>query len=232
VSEAGGGVTPRDIGQTGDLAGNAADAAGRLVDHSAELWPRVTTHPFVQAVADGSLDRAAFERWMVADHTFNIEHRRFLAGLIAIAPTTWDAEVIASGLPPTRGDIDRIRRTAMRYEIDLDVEPGPTTFGLSAYLQALLQNGYEVALAALYAAARVYHHAWSSVRANASWSSPYWPFVETWSSDVFARWIGGIERLVDAVAPDGPTGAMFQVFDRVVRFELLFWTALYHGETW
>ena len=212
--------------------GEQVSAAAELVAYSAERWPRVTSHPFVQAVADGSLERAAFERWMVADHAFNIEHRRFLGGLLALAPSTWDAEVIASGLPTTMGDIDRIRRTAMKHEIDLDVEPGPTAIGLYSYLHALLQNGYGVALAALYAAGRVYHHGWSSVRATASWTTPYWPFIETWSSEVFANWIGGIERLVDAVAPDGPTGAMFQAFDRAVRFELLFWTAIHKGETW
>jgi thiaminase len=219
-------------GGRSESGGGPVSAASQLVAHSGRLWPRAVGHPFVRTVADGTLDRAVFERWMVADHTFNIEHRRFLAGLIAIAPTTWDAEVIASGLPPTTGDIDRIRRTAMAHEIDLDVEPGPTTIGLCSYLHALLQNGYEVALAALYGAARTYHHAWSSVRATARWNTPYWPFIEIWSSQVFADWIGGIERLVDAVAPNGPSGPMYQVFDRVVRFELLFWTALVDGESW
>jgi hypothetical protein len=33
-------------------------------------------------VADGSLDRDAFSRWMVADYACNLEYRRFLAGLI------------------------------------------------------------------------------------------------------------------------------------------------------
>ena len=207
-------------------------ASRLLLAHSSPLWPRVLKHPFVHAVADGSLDRDAFARWMVADYAYNLEYRRFLAGLITIAPTSWDADVIAEGLPSHKGDIELIRQVAVRHGIDLDVEPGPTVIGFSAYLHSLLQRGYEVALAALFSSEMVYYDGWSSVRGQASWENLYWPFIETWSSQFFADWIAGLSRLIDASAPDGPSMPMFVAFDRVVRFELLFWTGIYAGETW
>jgi thiaminase/transcriptional activator TenA len=207
-------------------------AAKQLLVHSSMLWPRVLGHPFVHAVADGNLDGDAFERWIVAEHTFNVEFRRFIAGLVTISPTSWDAEVIAAGLGPNKCDIDLVQRAAVRHGFDLDLEPGPSTIGFCGYLQSLLQRGYDVALAGLLAAQKVYFDAWGSIRDQTSWSSSYWPFVDTWSSAVFSDWIGGLCQLVDAAAPDGPSSPMCLSFDRVVRFELQFWTAIYVGETW
>jgi thiaminase/transcriptional activator TenA len=206
--------------------------AKQLLVHSAALWPRVLSHPFVHAVADGCLDRDAFERWIVAEHAFDIEFRRFIAGLVTISPTGWDAEVIAAGLGPNNSELDLVRRVAMQHGFDLDAEPGPSTIGYSGYLQSLLQRGYEVALAGLYAAQKVYFDAWVSIRGRTSWTTPYWPFVDTWSSAGFGDWVTGLCQLVDAAAPDGPTSPMCLSFDRVVRFELQFWTAIYVGETW
>lgn len=207
-------------------------AARALVGASARLWPRVTAHPLVQAIADGSLDQAAFERWIVADYAFNVEYLRFGAGLTAIAPTPHTAEVVAAHLIPNQLSINLLRTTARRHNIDLDAEPGPTTLGFSSYLWALLARGYEPALAALYGAEKVYFDAWSAVGPFTSHTAPYWPLVENWSSEHSADALAALTLLVNAAAPDGPSRAMLTAFDRVVRFELLFWSAIYVGETW
>jgi len=212
--------------------GGAVSTAEQLVLHSAPLWPRVLGHPLVNAVAAGNLDPDAFDRWILAEHAFGTEFRRFIAGMVTISPTGWDAEVIAAGLAPNKCDIDMVSRAALRHGTDLDVEPGPSTIGFAGYLQSQLQRGYDVALAALYATQQVYFDAWGSIRDRTNWSTPYWPFVDTWSSAIFSDWIGGLCQLVDAASPGGPSPAMCLSFDRVVRFELQFWSAIYVGETW
>jgi formylaminopyrimidine deformylase / aminopyrimidine aminohydrolase len=204
----------------------------KLLAHSAKLWPRVIGHPFLYAVADVSLDRDAFERWLVAEYAFNVELRRFIAGLVTIAPTGWDADVIAGGLGPNKCDIDLVRSAAVRQGFDVDAEPGPSTIGFAGYLQSLPQRGYEVALAGLYGTQKVYYEGWSSIRGRTTWTSPYWPLVDTWSAADRADRISGLCQLVDAAAPEGPSSPMCLAFDRVVRFALQFWTAVYVGEDW
>jgi hypothetical protein len=44
--------------------------------------------------------------------------------------------------------------------------------------------------------------------------------------------VASIAGLLDEVTADGPTAAMRASFDRVVRFELRFWTAVHAGDTW
>lgn len=207
-------------------------AAADLRAGSAAAWARLTAHPFVLGAADGTLERAAFDRWLVADHFFVVGFRRFLAGLVPLAPDERAAGVLAGALGPLQAELDLFRREAAGRGLDLGAEPGPTTLGYTAYLRSSLQDGYGIALSVLYGAEKAYFDAWSAVRAHASRDGDYWAFVDNWSSEAFAGWVAVLADLVDAAAPDGPTPAMREAFDRVVRFELRFWDAVHAGEGW
>jgi thiaminase/transcriptional activator TenA len=207
-------------------------SARALLAGSAPLWQRLTAHPFVLAAGDGSLPTAAFERWLVEDHWFVAGFRRFLAGLVRLTPDPRSADVLAAGLGPLQAELDLFRREATTRRLDLTGEPLPTTLGYTSYLQASLADGYPAAIAVLYGAEKAYYDAWAAVRSVARGASPYWPFIDNWSSDGFAGWVAAVARLLDAAAPAGPTPAMSAAFDRVVRFELRFWDAVYTGETW
>ena len=192
--------------------------ASVLLEGSRESWVRLSGHPFVHQAGDGTLRRASFDRWLVNDHFFVVGFRRFLTGLVTLAPDEHAADVLAAGLVPLQGELDLFRREAATRGLDLDAEPGPIALGYTAFLRASLQDGYEVALAVLYGAEKAYFDAWSAVRAGADRDSDYWPFVDNWSSPAFAGWVASLAGLLDAVAPAGPSERMRQAFDRVVRF--------------
>ena len=210
----------------------AGTVAADLIGGSVAPWSQLSAHPFVAQVGDGSLDRGSFHRWLVADHYFVVGFRRFLTGLVTLAPDEHAADVLAAGLGPLQAELDLFRREAAARGVELAVEPGLITLGYTAFLRASLQDGYPVALAVLYGAEKAYFDAWSAVRATAHRDSDYWPFVDNWSSPAFAHWVASIAGLLDAVTPAGPTAAMRASFDRVVRFELRFWTAVHAGDTW
>lgn len=211
------------------MSGGTARA---LLARSGPLWRRLTTHPFVAATGDGTLDPAAFDRWLVEDYAFVLGFRRFLAGLTRIASDPRAADVLAAGLGPLQGELDLFRREAASRRLDLGAEPRPTTLGYTSYLQSSLADGYPVAVTVLYGAEKAYYDAWAAVRAGARGVSPYWSFIDNWSSDAFAGWVAALARLLDVTAPGGPSPEMCLAFDRVVRFELRFWDAVHTGETW
>ncbi len=206
--------------------------AGDLLAGSRAPWSQLAAHPFVTRAGDGSLRRATFDRWLVADHYFVVGFRRFLTGLVTLAPDEHAADVLAAGLGALQAELDLFRRAAAARGLDLDAEPGPIALGYTAFLRASLQDGYPVALAVLYGAEKAYFDAWSAVRATASRDSDYWSFVDNWSSPAFAGWVASLAGLLDAVAPAGPTAPMRAAFDRVVRFELRFWSAVHSGDSW
>lgn len=208
-----------------------AGSSRSLVTRSAARWRDLVAHPFVGAVADGTIEDATFRRWMVNDHYYNSEYQRFVAALAGIAPAT-ATEAIASAASGNRTGLDQIRRLSARFVIDLDREPALATVGLVSYLQAQVLHGYEPALTALYAAEKVYFDVWSSIRSRVDREAPYWELVDHFSSEQYGHWLGGLARLVDAATPGGPSPEAYQVFDRVVRFELLFFDAMLSGRGW
>ena len=171
----------------------AGTAAAELLAGSRAPWAQLSAHPFVAQAGDGSLRRATFDRWLIADHFFAVGFRRFLTGLVTLAPDEHAADTIAAGLGALQTELDLFRREAATRGLDLDVEPGPTVIGYTAFLRASLQDGYPVALTVLYGAEKAYFDAWSAVRATASRESDYWRFVDNWSSPAFAR-LGGLDR--------------------------------------
>jgi thiaminase len=211
---------------------SAGTVAAELLTGSGAPWSQLSGHPFIAAAGGGSLGRATFDRWLVADHYFVVGFRRFLSGLVTLAPDEHAADVLAAGLTALQAELDLFRRQAATRGLDLDAEPGPIALGYTAFLRASLQDGYPVALAVLYGAEKAYFDAWSAVRATASRDSAYWAFVDNWSSPSFAGWVAEIAGLLDAISAGGPTPAMRQAFDRVVRFEVRFWSAVHTGDTW
>ncbi|HEX2849121.1 MAG TPA: hypothetical protein VHN98_01150 [Acidimicrobiales bacterium] len=217
---------------TADHPGPTPSIGERLVAGEGALWGRITTHPFVVAAADGTLDRATFDRWLVEDHFFVLGFRRFLARLVALAPEEPARDVLAGALGPLGDELALFRSEASARGLDLDAEPCPTNLGYTSFLTSSLDDGWPVALTVLYGAERAYFDAWSAVRASADEASPYWRFVDNWSSSAFGEWVGAIDALLGDGAGDRPAAAVRRAFGRVVRFELRFWDAVHAGERW
>lgn len=204
-------------------------AAELLVASAHEYWSRVTEHPFLIAVARNRLEPDAFARWVAADYAFNLEYLRFGAGLLALAPDLDACRVLGNHLRVNQATVDVLIDTAGQAGVDLAIEPGPFTLGLSSYLRALLTQGYEVALIALYCAERVYIDAWSAIAPEADQKAAYWPLIEHLSTGDSRADMEAIEGLVNTAAAGGVTAEMRTTFEMVVRFELLFWSEVFAG---
>lgn len=190
---------------------------------------RPEDHPFVHAAADGTLAPEAFDRWLVEDHHFVVGFRRFLARLVELAPDEDVRDLLAAAQVPLQAELDLFRAEAGKRGLDLGAEPSPTTLGYTSFLLAAPADGWPVALTVLYGAEKAYFDAWSVVRATAERSSPYWSFIDNWSSPAFGAWVDDLAALVDRLAPDP---AVDRALERVVRFELRFWDAVHRGEAW
>lgn len=202
-----------------------------LLDVNRELWQRITTHPFVRAAGDGTLPSEAFDRWIVEDHFFVVGFRRFLGRLVELAPDEPARDLIAGSLAPLQAELELFRSAAAERGLDLDVEPCPTNLGYTSYVLAAPADGWAVAMTVLYGAEQAYHDAWRAVRDQAAAESPYWSFIDNWSSEPFAAWVDELAGLLDRTVP-APTREVERTFERVVRFELAFWDAVHHGEQW
>jgi thiaminase/transcriptional activator TenA len=209
-----------------------SETAESLVAAHDELWPEIAGHPFVLAAAADSLPVESFDRWLVAHHWLLMGTRRFLAGLVLAAPGEYARDVLAGAFEPMQGVLDLFRHEAAVRGLDLDDEPGPVTLGYTSYLLASLHDGFDVALAALYATAKARLDAWTAVSVAADATSPYRHFLDAWSSPAYAGWVAAVDDLLGRAAVNGPTGEMYSAFGRVTRFEIDLWDAIHTGEGW
>jgi thiaminase len=197
----------------------------KLLDANADLWPSLTAHPFVVQAADGTLPAATFDRWIVADHAFVVAFRRFVAGLLAIAPTESARDLLGGSVTVLEPELQLFRDAARERGLDLDTEPPLIELGYSSYLLASLSDGWPTALAVLYGAEKAYVDAWTAVRVRAAADSPYWSFIDNWSSPAFNAWVDDVAALVDALPADQHDAAA-RAFRTVVRFEKAFWDSI------
>ncbi len=197
--------------------------AEQLVAGESALWQQCLTHPFVLATADDALPAGAFDRWLLADHEFVIQFRRFLAGLIPLAPTEPARDVLCGGITALTPELGLFRTQLAERGLSPDhYEPDAVCVGYTAYLLASLYDGYEVALAVLFGVEKAYLDAWTAVRGRAV-NSPYREFIDNWSAPVFASYV---DSLGDLLGGDAPTRAQQRAFACVVRFELQFWDSV------
>ncbi|MFF0816372.1 hypothetical protein ACFYVR_14660 [Rhodococcus sp. NPDC003318] len=200
-------------------------AAESLLAGEADRWRAMTEHPFVLATADGILPEAAFDRWLLEDHVFVVEFRRFLAGVLTLAPDEPSRDVLAGGITALTPELGLFRAELERRGLDRDGHtPSAGCLAYTSFMMASLHDGYEVASAVLYGVEKAYLDAWTTVRTRAREAgSRYREFIDNWSAPPFATYVDDLGALLG----DGePSAAQRLAFGRVVVFEQRFWDAL------
>lgn len=200
------------------------------------LWDRMLSHPFLTATRDGTLPDATFAAWMRQDYLFVEAAIPFIAGLLAKAPPE-HRESLAGFLPALEQELALFEERAADAGVDL--RGAPPSFVCHAYVQFLLatayRSSYAEGLTVLYVAEKAYHESWKVVREGLDQDSPWWPFVDNWSSDEFGRWVAWLEEALDGVAADvggSERERMAELFETTVKYELAFWEMAVEDESW
>jgi formylaminopyrimidine deformylase / aminopyrimidine aminohydrolase len=176
------------------------------------LWSSATRHPFLDAVREGTITEAAFDRWLGQDALFVADLLRFQARLLARAPRPAQA-VLAGGCVALVEELDWFEVQAARRGIDLQQPALPVTLAYGQLLVRLDDAPYEAAVTALWVLERVYLLAWASA---ASSSSPFAEFVEHWTAPGFEGYVDGLGELAVLEGQD-------DLVADVLSHEVAFW---------
>lgn len=185
-------------------------------------WGALSAHPFVVATAEGTLSEATFDNWLLDDHVFVVQFRRFLAGVLLAAPDEPSRDVLAGGLAALTPELELFRTQLDGRGLDSSRhEPSLTCAGYCGWFLASLHDGYDVALVVLHGIERAYLDAWTAVR-DRSVGQRYAEFVHNWSSPEFAAWVDALAGLLGEGAP---TPAQVRAQAAVTEWEHRFWDA-------
>jgi thiaminase (transcriptional activator TenA) len=213
-----------------------------LYDAAKPIWDAQLAHPFVQGIADGSLDEGVFQRWVIQDYAYLREYARIFAWAVAKARRLesmgWYAKVLDLTL---NTEMELHRRYAARFGVTVEeleaAEMWPTTRAYTDFLVRTAADGdMAELLAALLPCAWGYVHIGQAMAARGLPADQrYRDWIEQYASDEFAEAAAWLRQELERAA-DGATGAkqarLRELFLLSSRYELRFWDMCWEGESW
>ncbi|WRS28496.1 thiaminase II [Oscillospiraceae bacterium MB08-C2-2] len=120
-------------------------ATRRLLDASKEIWEGYHTHPFVQGIANGTLDRETFQYYMVQDYLYLIDYAKVFTIGVAKAQDIGAMRLFASYVSQILdGEMDIHKGYMQRLGISLkDAEQTPVALDNLSYTSYMLRVAYE-----------------------------------------------------------------------------------------
>lgn len=215
---------------------------------SAELWlgsegtyRAILEHPFITGLTDGSLDRSAFEFYVIQDAHYLREYARALSVAAARAPVEAD---IAMFNQHAAGAIAVERSLHEGFFVDFGLSEqdvastpiAPTNLAYTSYLLAVAYGGsFADLLGALLPCYWIY---WEVGKALVSRGSPdplYARWIETYGGEEFAEIVRAVLVLTDRLGPElspAERARAARHFAVTSRYEWMFWEMGYRRERW
>jgi thiaminase (transcriptional activator TenA) len=208
---------------------------------AASTYSAILDHPFVTGLADGRLDRASFQFYIVQDGHYLQGFARALALLAAGAPTESETGLLARHAAAV---ITVERSLHAGLLADLTTTRGeasatgvaPTTLAYVSYLLATCATrSFADGVAAVLPCYWIYREVGRKLLAHSSPDPLYARWIETYGGEEFEQAVEEMLDLTDAI------GAQLNARDRqsaidhfviTARYEWMFWDAAYHRLGW
>ncbi len=208
----------------------------RLKTAAAAEWRAYTEHPFMNALADGSLPEAAFRHYLVQDYLFLIEFARAYALAVYKSPRLADMREAAAGLSAIL-DVEmdlHVKLCAGWGLLPGELEQAPAAAEMLAYTRYVLDAGMRGDLLALKVAlapcvigyAEIATRLASRPEALAA-TNPYRVWIAEYAGapyqEVAANAQAQLESLADRYATPAREAELIAIFKEATRLEADFW---------
>ena len=215
---------------------------------SQELWSgigatyrAILEHPFITGLTDGSLERAAFEFYVVQDAHYLREYDRALSVAAAQAPAEEDMamfnEHAAGAIAVERSLHEGFFADFGLTEEDVASTPmAPTNLSYTSYLVATAYGGsFPEVLGAVLPCYWIYGEVGKALLERGSPDPLYRRWIETYGGEEFAEVVSAVLALTDRLGPELSPADRTKVarhFATTSRYEWMFWDMGYRRERW
>ncbi|MFC9973834.1 thiaminase II [Spirillospora sp. NPDC127200] len=212
------------------------DITSRFWEASSGIYERIRSHPFLQGLTSGDLDREAFRHYVVQDSHYLREYARALNVLAAKAPTSADTGMFGEHATNANA-VEQALHAGFLAELGgVDQPPSPTTTAYTNFLLATVHNGsFAEGLAAVLPCYWIYARVGADLLAASSPDPLYARWIATYGGDDFQKIVDAVLALTDRhAAALGPADheAMHRAYLTAARYEWMFWDAAHRRETW
>jgi len=198
--------------------------ARTLWQENADLAEAALRHPFVQGIADGTLDRDRYVGYLAQDAIYLEAFARAYAIALASAPDRAGVEAFAALIGGVREELRLHDGVAARWGIDLAaVQPKPATLAYTDFLLATAATrDVGTICAAMTPCMRLYAYLGQSLAETAG-PGPYREWVDTYAAPEFEELARTLEGLLDRYVRDQATAAA--AYRRAMQLEVAFFDA-------
>jgi thiaminase/transcriptional activator TenA len=210
--------------------------------HAHEAWAANISHPFVQGIGNGSLDKRRFTFYLAQDYVYLKDFVRFLAVGLGKGPTV-DAMTMLSDLIQLTLKVEMDLHRSICTDsgvgpMELDqIEPAPHCLGYTSYLLRIAYEGDFLDFLAAFLPCE-----WSYVeigrrlkKRGLPQDQHYAEWIKTYASQPFWDLTQSIKDRLDDLARGASSQKMErlqEVFGRCVAWECVFWDMAWNLQTW
>lgn len=202
---------------------------------AADDWHAATTHAFINALADGTLDRDKMAGYLQQDYLFVEGFVRLLASAVAHAPSLPDAVPGAQFLGLICGPENTYFLRALKaLDVPQANEAAPETHAFQALMDDARRSGrYEIMLSVLVVAEWVYLD-WATPFEDKADDLPFWlgEWITLHTGAGFESVVAYLRAQLDAVwlgLDDAARAEVQATFTKAVAFERAFFDAAWAG---
>ncbi|MBU6425239.1 MAG: thiaminase II [Rhodospirillales bacterium] len=205
----------------------------RLRDGAGTAWHEYVRHPFVEAVADGTLSRPAFRNFLVQDYLFLIQYARayaLLAYKLEELPDIQAALETAKALIETEMPL-HVAYCAGWGISEPEMRAAPPSLEMVAYTRYVIEVGFTGdaldLLAALAPCIAGYAEIGAWAAAKAGPANPYKDWIDTYTGEEYLKSVGASLAMIDRVGAvygaEGRWPRLQAIFTQATKLEAAFW---------
>ncbi|WP_302253091.1 TenA family protein [uncultured Alistipes sp.] len=200
------------------------------------VYEKILEHPFVRALADGTLSAERFRFYLRQDALYLDGYARRLAHIAARLGRKEHTEAFlrfaADGIAVERA----LHEQFLGGEHPAPEEISPACLLYTSVLESQTTAPVEVEAAAVLPCFVVYQRVGEAIHARQQGAeNPYRQWIETYADPAFAASTAEATAICDALADaagDATRRRMTDIFVRCTRMEWLFWESAWQLETW
>jgi thiaminase/transcriptional activator TenA len=197
----------------------------KLWQENMDLATACLHHPFVKGLGDGSLDQAAFKRYVAQDAFFL---QAFVRAYALAAAKSRSMEHSQSFHTLMGGGYEELKlHESYSSSLGIDIEKVQPYPAASAYTNFLLgtawHRGVDEITAALAPCMKLYSYLGIELNKNVQDNNPYRDWITTYSSVEFKGLVEELEGLLDSLASD--TAGVREAYRYAMQCEFDFFSA-------
>ncbi|KAF7049259.1 LOW QUALITY PROTEIN: hypothetical protein CFC21_057827 [Triticum aestivum] len=215
------------------MEGDGGTAAAWMATHRG-MYERATRHPFTVSIRDGSVDLAAFKRWLGQDYMFVREFVAFLASVLLKCckeSDSSDMETILGGLASLSDELSWFKKEAAKWSVDLaGISPLSSTPSVPKFLQSLddPEISYSVAITTFWIIETVYQDSFAFCIEEGNKTPAELGTCQRWGSPEFKQYCQSLQRIADRCLANAPHDVVVvkraeEAFLGVLELEIGFW---------